>query len=76
MSISLHIDWSFTFIMPVVEFTYELGMDADPGPGTDFLVFDPTTPGIAAPFLITASVIPRWLMPSWIAWCTTLTRSI
>ena len=33
--------------------TYELGLDADPGPGTNFLVFDPITPNtppINAPF--------------------------
>ena len=74
MSISLHIDWSFTFIMPVVEFTYELGMDADPGPGTDFLVFDPITPGIAAPFFDHSIGDPT--LADAIAWCTTLTRSI
>ncbi len=26
--------------------TYELGMDVDPGPGTEYLAFDPITPGI------------------------------
>ncbi len=32
------------------ELTYELGLDADPGLGTDFLVFDNITPSVAAPF--------------------------
>ena len=28
---------------------YQLGMDADPGPGTDFTLFDPITPSLIAP---------------------------
>jgi len=32
------------------DLTYELGMDSDPGPGTDFLKFDPVTPTGAVPF--------------------------
>ena len=32
------------------DLTYELGMDSDPGPGTDFLTFDPVTPTGAVPF--------------------------
>lgn len=32
------------------DFTYELGLDADPGLATDFLKFDPITPGAAAAF--------------------------
>ena len=32
------------------EYTYELGLDADPGPGTDFLIFDPVTPTAQTPF--------------------------
>jgi len=31
-------------------YTYEIGLDADPSLGTDFLLFDPITPGVAAPF--------------------------
>ncbi|MFC3193733.1 cadherin-like domain-containing protein [Marinicella sediminis] len=32
------------------QYTYEMGMDADPGPGTDYLIFDPVTPSAQAPF--------------------------
>ncbi len=35
------------------DYTYELGLDSDPGLGTDFLVFDPITPNVPpvnAPF--------------------------
>jgi len=32
------------------EYTYELAMDADPGPGTSYLVFDPVTATDATPF--------------------------
>lgn len=30
-------------------FTYELGLDADPGPGTNFVAFDPITPTVDYP---------------------------
>lgn len=32
------------------QYTYELGIDGDPGDGTNFLVFDPITPTITQPF--------------------------
>lgn len=32
------------------DLTYELGLDGDPGIGTNFLSFDPITAGVAAPF--------------------------
>ncbi|MBS3824570.1 MAG: right-handed parallel beta-helix repeat-containing protein, partial [Wenzhouxiangellaceae bacterium] len=32
------------------ELVYEIGLDGDPGVGTDFLVFDPITPSNEAPF--------------------------
>jgi len=31
------------------DYTYELGMDADPGAGTNFMTFDMITPSVAAP---------------------------
>jgi len=31
------------------DLTYEIGLDGDPGPGTDFLVFDPITPTVDVP---------------------------
>ncbi|WP_418315787.1 hypothetical protein [Piscinibacter sakaiensis] len=31
------------------DFVYQLGMDADPGPGTDFTLFDPITPNAVPP---------------------------
>jgi hypothetical protein len=34
----------------VGDFTYELGLDYDPGPGTNYVVFDPITPTVDAPF--------------------------
>lgn len=40
-------------VLNISDLTYELGMDGDPGLGTDFLVFDPITPNIPplnAPF--------------------------
>jgi VCBS repeat-containing protein len=32
------------------QYTYELGIDGDPGDGTNFLLFDPITPTVATPF--------------------------
>lgn len=32
------------------QYTYEIGVDGDPGDGTDFLVFDPITPTMTQPF--------------------------
>jgi len=40
-------------VLNVSDLTYELGMDGDPGLGTDFLIFDPITPNLPplnAPF--------------------------
>lgn len=34
----------------VGDFTYELGLDYDPGPGTSYVVFDPITPTVDVPF--------------------------
>ena len=34
----------------VGDFTYELGLDFDPGPGTNYVVFDPITPSVANPW--------------------------
>ncbi len=34
----------------ISDFTYLLGIDFDPGAGTDFLTFDPITPSVLAPF--------------------------
>ena len=31
-------------------FTYELGIDIDPSAATNFVLFDPVTPGVSAPF--------------------------
>lgn len=31
------------------QLTYQLGMDADPGPGTNFTLFDPISPSLIAP---------------------------
>lgn len=52
--------WNFEFAvntdfdggtgLKIDDFTYELGMDGDPGLGTDFLTFDPITPGAFASF--------------------------
>jgi hypothetical protein len=52
--------WNFEFTVntdfaggsghTIDDFTYELGMDGDPGLGTDFLTFDPITPGALASF--------------------------
>ncbi len=39
--------------------TYELGMDFDPGPGTDYLVFDPIEPGSVLPYT-TPATQPFW----------------
>lgn len=52
--------WNFEFAvntdfadgsgLKIDDFTYELGMDGDPGLGTNFLAFDPITPSLATPF--------------------------
>ena len=56
-------EWSFEWTvntnfdessgLTLKDLTYEMGLDADPGPGTNFLIFDPITPDtppLNAPF--------------------------
>jgi len=42
------------------DLTYEIGMDNDPGPGTDYLVFDPISIGTIIPYTVPAGPIPYW----------------
>jgi hypothetical protein len=47
---TVNTDFDGSSSLKIDQLTYELGLDADPGLGTDFLVFDPITPGAFAPF--------------------------
>ncbi len=42
------------------QYTYEIGMDNDPGPGTDYLIFDPITPGEFLPYTVPAGPTVFW----------------
>lgn len=47
---SVNADFDDTSGLVISDLTYELGLDGDPGEGTDFLTFDPVTPSATAPF--------------------------
>jgi len=47
---AINIDYDGSTSTFLDDYTYELGLDADPGLGTNFLVFDPITPTITTPF--------------------------
>jgi len=47
---SVNTDYDGSTEANLSDYVYELGLDADPGKGTDFTVFDPITPSIAVPF--------------------------
>ena len=47
---TVNTDFDEIFGARLDEFTYELGLDSDPGTGTNFLKFDPITPTEAIPF--------------------------
>ncbi|PCJ41061.1 MAG: hypothetical protein COA81_07960 [Alphaproteobacteria bacterium] len=47
---TVNTDYSGTTGNVINSFTYEIGIDFDPGIGTDFFAFDPITPSTAAPF--------------------------
>ncbi len=47
---SVNTDFDDTSGLVISDLTYELGLDGDPGEGTDFLIFDPITPSAQAPF--------------------------
>ena len=42
------------------DMTYQIGMDNDPGPGTNYLVFDPISIGTVIPYTVPAGPIPFW----------------
>ncbi|MFT4541792.1 MAG: hypothetical protein ACI841_002368 [Planctomycetota bacterium] len=42
------------------ELTYEIGLDFDPGPGTDYLVFDPISMGSIIPYSPPSAPVPFW----------------
>jgi len=46
---SVNTDFDNSSLLNLNDLTYELGLDADPGPGTDFLTYDPITPSAQAP---------------------------
>ncbi len=41
---SVNTDFDGSSGMKLIDFTYEMGLDFDPGPGTNFLIFDNITP--------------------------------
>jgi hypothetical protein len=47
---TVNVDVDGTNDRPLGDLTYELGMDGDPGPGTDFLVFDNLSTSLLVPF--------------------------
>ncbi|GAB4195294.1 MAG: hypothetical protein Tsb002_27680 [Wenzhouxiangellaceae bacterium] len=47
---SVNTDFDNSSGLVISDLRYELGLDGDPGEGVDYLVFDPITPGKAAPF--------------------------
>jgi len=47
---SVNTDYDGSTFDNLNDLTYEIGLDGDPGPGTDFLVFDPITPTVDVPF--------------------------
>lgn len=64
-------EWSFEWsintdydgsepLRTVGSLTYEIGMDNDPGGGTDYLVFDPVSIGTIIPYTVPAGPIPYW----------------
>ena len=44
----------------VGDLTYEIGMDNDPGPGTNYLKFDPISIGTIIPYTVPVGPIPFW----------------
>lgn len=46
---SVNTDYDMSTGRKLGDLIYELGVDADPGPGTDFTIFDPITPSLAVP---------------------------
>jgi uncharacterized repeat protein (TIGR01451 family) len=46
---SVNTDFDNSSLLNLDDLSYEIGLDADPGPGTDFLVYDPITPSAQAP---------------------------
>ncbi|AKS41218.1 DUF11 domain-containing protein [Wenzhouxiangella marina] len=46
---AVNTDFDGSSLLNLDDLSYELGLDADPGPGTNFLVFDPITPSAEAP---------------------------
>lgn len=47
---SVNTDYDSTSGLLLDDLTYEIGMDFDPGAGTDYLAFDHITPGVVIPF--------------------------
>ncbi len=47
---TVNTDYNGTTGNVINSFTYEIGIDFDPGIGTDFFAFDPITPSTAVPF--------------------------
>ncbi|MBL9149462.1 MAG: HYR domain-containing protein [Phycisphaerae bacterium] len=56
---SVNTNWNGTSIYLLDDLFYEIGMDFDPGPGTNYLVFDPITLGATIPYT-TPLVMPFW----------------
>ncbi len=40
--------------------TYRIGMDNDPGPGTNYLIFDPISIGTIIPYTVPVGPVPYW----------------
>jgi hypothetical protein len=55
---SVNTNWNGTSIYLLDDLFYEIGMDYDPGPGTNYLVFDQITPGSTIPW--TSPVVTTW----------------
>lgn len=57
---SVNTDFDDTTGYTVGDLTYEIGMDNDPGMGTDYLVFDPISIGTVIPYTTPLGPIPYW----------------
>ncbi|MFO0873085.1 MAG: HYR domain-containing protein [Phycisphaerales bacterium] len=57
---SVNTDWNGTSSYLLDDLNYEIGMDFDPGAGTNYLVFDPITIGEVIPFIPPAPPVVFW----------------
>jgi len=57
---SVNTDYDGSSGLEVGNRTYKMGMDNDPGPGTNYLVFDPISAGTIIPYTVPVGPVPYW----------------